>query len=89
MDVLILAAEECTYGVIPVEMNSTFEGIQRALLRKKSELPTVEKPEVNLICAECANVVWVELYVAGLSLIPAWSKKNYVSVFGLFSINRY
>lgn len=66
MDVLILAAEDSEnriFGVIPVEMNSTFLGIQQALLKRKSDLPPVENPEINLICAEYANVLWVEKYV--------------------------
>lgn len=60
MDVLILAAEDSEnriFGVIPVEMNSTFLGIQQALLKRKSDLPPVENPEINLICAEYANVL--------------------------------
>lgn len=58
-EVLILAAEGGSYGVIPVELNGAFEKIQRSLLKlkMKNKLPAVEKPVVNFIYAEWANVM--------------------------------
>lgn len=54
-----MAAEAGSFGVIPVELNGVFEKIQRSLLKlkMKDKLPVVEKPVMNAIYAEWANVL--------------------------------